>query len=182
SAEQLYGEDVTIYATQSTAPLQHDHFNPGAGRKGTCMIDDVEFRTDDVYCYVYTYPVRHSVLVKAQGKVVDPKGPERPQGGINDAVNPVTNGSRLYLKFTGAGYTCMEDMGLPLTRVAEDGEPELVAIVNASGGVYGVPVCGPTLANWFSVGSYYLDFFSRVQAEASLRALCPAAPSPRLER
>lgn len=179
---ELFGEDVTIFATQSSASLQHPHYNPGPGREGKCTIDGEDFRSNGLYCYIYTYPVRHSILVKTQARIIDPEGPERPVGGINDQVNIVTNGSRLYLNFTGRGYTCMEDMGLPITRRAADGEWELVGVVNAAGGVLGTPMCGPNLVNWFSVTSYYLDYFARVQAEASLRALCPAAPSPRVER
>jgi hypothetical protein len=179
---ELFGEEVTIYNTQSTAALHDSHYNPGEGRSGKCVIGGVDFRGDGAFCYLYTYPVRHSILLETHARIVDPRGPERPTGGVNDMLNPTTNGSRLYLNFTGAGYPCLEDMGVPITRVAEDGELEMVGMVNASGGVYGVPICGPTLANWFSVASYYFDFFARAQAEASLRALCPAAPVPVVER
>jgi len=173
----LFGREVEIVGRESSEMLNHEFFNPGSGRSGSCRVNGQTFFAPGVLCYVFIYPIRHSVFVGIRARLVDPEGPERPQTAQDAVVKPVTDGTRLYLNFFNPGsYTCMEDMGSPITVRNERGERELVGIVNGTGMGNGLPLCSPSLANWFTAVAGYTGWFDSLQAEARLRDLCPQRP------
>ena len=174
---ELYGQEVEIVGRESSEMLNHEYFNPGNGRSGSCKVSGETFFAPGVFCYLFIYPVRHSVFVGIRARLIDPEGPERPRTELDDYVEPITDGTRLYLDFFNSGsYTCMEDMGSPITVRNENGERELVGIVNASGMGNLLPMCSPSMANWFTATAAYQEYFEGLQAEARFRAVCPQRP------
>jgi hypothetical protein len=174
----LEGESVVILGLDSSEPLAHDYFNPDGSRGGSCTVNGRRFFDTGILCYVYTWPVRHSRMVKTEARIIDPFGPDRPDTGLDQAVQPKTDGSRLYLRYgKPTSYACIEDMGMPIVRITEGGKAELVGLVNAVGMAVGLPLCSASMAHWYTAVAHYRDFLVRARAEARFRAACPAQPT-----
>ena len=176
-ADELEGEPVVIIGMDSSEPLGHSFYNPAGERSGSCEVNNERFYGAGVLCYIFTYPVRHNRLVKTEARIIDPSGPQRPDSALDDAVNIRTDGSRIYLRYANPdSYACIEDMGMPIVSVQQDGSVALVGMVNATGMAVGLPLCSASMAHWYTAVSHYRDFFVRAKAESRLRAVCPAQP------
>jgi hypothetical protein len=176
-AQALEGEHVVVLGLESSEPLGHDYYNPDGSRSGSCSVNGREFFDTGILCYVFTWPVRHSVLVKTEARLIDPQGPDRPDTPLDRAVRPRTDGSRLYMRYADpASYACIEDMGMPIVHVTEGDRVELVGLVNAVGMAAGLPVCSSSIAHWYTSVSHYRDFLVRARADARFRSACPARP------
>jgi len=176
--EELFGSPVQVLGLDTSAALGHPEFNPfTTSPAGTCTLNGKTFFSEGAWCYLFTYPIRHNKFLGASAMIIDPAGPDRPDTDFDRKLVPNTTGARLHLRFARATtYSCMEDMGMPITRTNANGDRELVGIVNIAGGANGLPVCSGTIANWNTAVGYYRDFFRKTRIEAQFRALCPKAP------
>jgi len=178
TAEQLLGQEITIYNDLISDGFYDDFWNPAGDIDASCTVDGSFFQNANAQCYILHYPDRSPNLMSLTGRIIDPEVEGVENHPIDSQVTFNLRDDQLYIDFQ-SGYPCLEDIGSPIVGTL-NGEETLVGLVLATGSTAGLSLCTPTYANFFlAMNASREEFINTTMTEGEFDLVCP--DQPRLE-